>query len=211
MRRDVQPIRPDYAVELRGFLKGRDPSAPVFNMPHPCSVVRILRADLGAARKEWIVDARTDADRAGRERSSFLRYEYKAGRMLDFQAFRHTFITNLARGGVHPKDVQVLARHSTITLTMDRYTHTGRGAVAGALDALPKLSGPERGVMRATCTDDAKATQASGKGSVTYMCRKTVRHRVKWSATGRIVGQGMASTKDEKPSGCNSTSVQRHF
>ena len=39
-----------------------------------------------------------------------------------FHALRHTFITNLARSGVHPKTAQSLARHSTITLTMDRYS-----------------------------------------------------------------------------------------
>ena len=41
----------------------------------------------------------------------------------DFHSLRHTFITNLARAGVHPKLAQELARHSTITLTMEFYTH----------------------------------------------------------------------------------------
>jgi integrase len=40
----------------------------------------------------------------------------------DFHALRHTFITNLIRAGVAPKIVQTLTRHSTITLTLDRYT-----------------------------------------------------------------------------------------
>jgi len=45
------------------------------------------------------------------------------GRVVDFQALRHTFITNLARARF-TQDRQALARHSTITLTMDRDTHT---------------------------------------------------------------------------------------
>jgi hypothetical protein len=45
----------------------------------------------------------------------------------DLYALRHTFISNLAAGGVHPKTAQGLARHSTITLTMDG-TRTPTGA-----------------------------------------------------------------------------------
>ncbi|MFH5804676.1 hypothetical protein [Alienimonas sp. DA493] len=37
-------------------------------------------------------------------------YRDAAGRVLDFHALRHTFVTNLARSGVHPKHAQALAR-----------------------------------------------------------------------------------------------------
>ena len=79
-----------------------------------------------------------------------------AGRVADFHALRHTFITNLARSGVHPKIAQQLARHSTITLTMDRYSHTVIRDLAGGLDALPELSpGTSEGErLRATGTCD---------------------------------------------------------
>ena len=76
---------------------------------------------------------RSDLDRVG------IKYQDEAGRVADFQSLRHTFITNLARGGVHPKIAQQLARHSTITLTMDRYTHAVLGEIADGLDALPDL------------------------------------------------------------------------
>lgn len=46
------------------------------------------------------------------------------GEVFDFHALRHTFITNLANFGVHPKDAQILARDSDIKLTMDYYTRT---------------------------------------------------------------------------------------
>ena len=67
-------------------------------------------------------------------------YKDAGGRVADFHALRHTFITNLAQGGVHPKTAQALARHSTITLTMDRYTHSLQEDQTRALDVLPDLS-----------------------------------------------------------------------
>ncbi|MCD8296858.1 MAG: site-specific integrase [Prevotella sp.] len=37
---------------------------------------------------------------------------------------RHTFCTNMANSGVPPKQLQYIMGHSTITITMDHYTHT---------------------------------------------------------------------------------------
>ena len=66
------------------------------------------------------------------------------GQIVEFHALRHTFISNLAAGGVHPKTAQVLARHSTITLTMDRYSHSQSDAELAALDTLTDLPEPKR-------------------------------------------------------------------
>ena len=66
----------------------------------------------------------------------------------------HTSITSLARGGVHPKVAQDLARHSTITLTMDRYAHSVVEERRRALTALPDLSG---------VGDEALATGTNGR------------------------------------------------
>lgn len=60
-----------------------------------------------------------------------------AAGVIDFHALRHTFITNLARGGVHPKLAQDLARYSDINLTMSRYSHTELAERAKALASLP--------------------------------------------------------------------------
>jgi hypothetical protein len=91
---------------------------------------------------------RADLDAAG------IPYRDESGRVADFHSLRHAYITALAKGGVHPKLAQALARHSTITVTMDRYTHTLIGEQADALDALPDLStGPEREAARATGID----------------------------------------------------------
>lgn len=57
----------------------------------------------------------------------------------DLHALRHSYITSLANAGVAPKVVQLLARHSTIRLTMDRYTHVGSKAMLDAVATLPDL------------------------------------------------------------------------
>jgi hypothetical protein len=86
-------------------------------------------------------------------------YRDDAGRVVDFHAFRHTFISNLAAGGVHPKTAQRLARHSTISLTMDRYTHQYGGELSAALSVLPDLT-PAARTIRATGTADVRAVDA---------------------------------------------------
>ncbi len=50
-------------------------------------------------------------------------YVDEMGRVADFHALRHSYITVLAQAGVHPRVAQALARHSDIELTMKRYTH----------------------------------------------------------------------------------------
>jgi hypothetical protein len=76
----------------------------------------------------------------------------------DFHALRHTFITGLVSGRVNPKVAQTLARHGSIGLTMDRYTHLYAGNLASALDVLPDLSNSSRETARATGTDGNAAT-----------------------------------------------------
>jgi len=77
--------------------------------------------------------------RATREASDFLAYRDSESRFADFHANRHTFITNLARVNVHPKLAQALARHSTINLTMNTYTHVGLDQRAEAVALLPAI------------------------------------------------------------------------
>jgi hypothetical protein len=72
-------------------------------------------------------------------------------------SLRHRFGSELAIANVPPKVAQDLMRHSTITLTMDRYSHVGLNDSAGALDKLPPLPGcghsTEATAGRATGTD----------------------------------------------------------
>ncbi len=49
---------------------------------------------------------------------------------------RHSYLTQLARAGVHPKVMQELAGHANSAITMDIYTHTDMGAKFEAAEAL---------------------------------------------------------------------------
>ncbi|MEX0701310.1 MAG: tyrosine-type recombinase/integrase [Planctomycetales bacterium] len=118
-RLDVLPLRRDLADKLKAWLDAKPPrKANVWPGSWKGDAAEMLRLDLAAAE---------------------IPYEDDAGRVCDFHALRHTFISSLAASGVHPKIAQELARHSTISLTMDRYTHVGRSEAAAALKSLPAL------------------------------------------------------------------------
>ncbi len=134
-RTDVQPIAQDLAAELKAYVTGRKPRDRLWDVPHNSAAM--LHADMSAAG---------------------LAPKDKKGRVVDFHALRHTFITRLARAGIHPKVAQTLARHSTITLTMDTYTHSPTGDETSALAALPLLGGGAGGA------DGASGAAAAGKG-----------------------------------------------
>ena len=67
-------------------------------------------------------------------------YRDSAGRVFDFHGLRHAYISAVVAGGASVKTAQELARHSTPTLTIGRYSHARLHDLVGALDALPKLT-----------------------------------------------------------------------
>jgi len=160
-RKDVLPLRAELAADLWKHLATKLPQAPAFDMPKSDKTAKMLRKDLAAARRAWIQGAPTPAERAKREEAAFLAYRNESGLVADFHALRHTFITNLANSGVHPKIAQMLARHSTITLTMDRYTHGTWEQLHDALGRLPNLTDLQQQKMRATGTDGHQSTSDS--------------------------------------------------
>ena len=103
-------------LELKSFLANKMPTVKVFAMPN--QPAKMIKPDLKVAGIE---------------------YKTEQGQM-DFHGLRHCFITNLARAGVHPSDAQALARHSSITLTMNLYTHTKRESLRKIIDASPDLT-----------------------------------------------------------------------
>ncbi len=106
-------------------------AAPLWPGSWRDDAAEMLRLDLAAAGIDYI-----DAE----------------GLVYDFHALRHQFITDLAAAGVHPKDAQVLARHSTITLTMDHYTHVRPANLQAALDKLPPVApAPKAAKRRKAC------------------------------------------------------------
>jgi len=138
-RRDTVPLHPGLIARLRPWLETRPVAGPLW--PGKWAVhneaVDIIRRDLVAARAAWIDDADTAEERAQREQSDFLAYEDASGGKADFHALRHRFVTELVKAGVQPKDAKELARHSTITLTTDRYAHVTLTDTAAALAKLP--------------------------------------------------------------------------
>ena len=85
-------------------------------------------------------------------------YRDDSGRVADFHALRHSYVTALAISPAPVKVVQSLARHSTPTQTLGIYAHVGLFDQTIALDALPGQAGPdapktEAGRMAATGTD----------------------------------------------------------
>ena len=131
----------DLAELLGAWLNDKEPGKPAFNMPEKLS--KMIRADLEAAG---------------------IPYRDSAGRVADMHALRHTAGTFLKNKGVHPKAIQAFMRHSTITLTMDRYTHVGIRDQGAVLEALPKTDNNTKqpAQAKATGTYDLSPNHASG-------------------------------------------------
>ena len=136
-RDDVVPLRPDFARQLAVYVASRPVVGRLFGVPR--RTAEMLTADLRCARAVWIRETPTKAERRVRCASCFLAVRDGSGRVVDFHALRHTFITRLARSGVAPAVAKSLARHSTIVLTMDHYTHTLIEDERAALDRLPAI------------------------------------------------------------------------
>ncbi len=152
-RRDELPLRTELAAALQTHLAAKLPTALAFHLPPSYDTAAMLREDLALARQSWFKAAKTPDEREKLERSTFLADIDESGRVVDFHALRHSFITALARSGVHPKVAQQLARHSTITLTMDRYSHVEADEMSVAVANLPDLSAASRESQQATGTD----------------------------------------------------------
>ena len=113
-RRDVQPIRPDLAPTLKAWLKGKVAGARLFTIPRRSA--EMIRRDLAAAGVPY-----SDAQ----------------GRVADFHSLRESYVTRLVNSGANIAVVQALARHSTPTLTLNKYTDRRLLDMAGALKELP--------------------------------------------------------------------------
>lgn len=107
----IQPITPELAADLERFVATAEPGKPVLVVPD--RTAQMLKGDLGLAG---------------------IPYQDASKRVVDFHALRATYITHLIQNGANPKVVQVLARHSTITLTMDIYCQAEDKDLRGALN-----------------------------------------------------------------------------
>ena len=121
-RKDVQPLSGNVAADMKWFCAGKPRSKPLWPGNWPEVGSDVLRHNLA---------------RVG------IPYSDENGNVYDFHALRRQFITDMVASGVHPKDAQALARHSIITLTMDRYAHVRQADLRSALDKLPGPKGDE--------------------------------------------------------------------
>ena len=153
-----QYIQPDLATDLRSHIARKAPKTPIFSMPPDTKLAKMIRADLADARQRWIKEARNDPDEHGRRgESDFLADQNHDGEVFDFHSLRHTCGAWLALTGAHPKVIQTVMRHSSITLTMDTYGHLIRGQEADAVGRMhDMMDGPPQ-ALAATGTDDAAA------------------------------------------------------
>ena len=121
-RDDVQPISRNVAQQFRKWRQKLDAdlTAKVFGGFNKANGAKMLRKDLQAAE---------------------IPYRDDSGRVADFHAFRHTYISNVSQSGAAPKVSQTLARHSTISLTLDQYTHVALHSERNAVERLPSLKG----------------------------------------------------------------------
>jgi len=131
----ILPLRSDLAATLGPWLSKEPEGEPVWPGTWAKKAsAKMLRVDLAAAGID---------------------YEDASGRYADFHSLRHTFVSNLARAGVHPRTAQALARHSKIDLTMSVYTHTVICDLAAAVENLPPIRAeePDGVALAATGTD----------------------------------------------------------
>jgi len=123
---DVLPLRKNTAVELKSYLANKPLKAKAFSATDKTG--DMIRADLTEAKIPFTRD----------------------GKVLDFHALRHTFITDLR---MVPTSVrQSLARHRSSAMT-DRYTHTNLHDERAAIESLPETSIEKQRAVK-TGTDD---------------------------------------------------------
>ncbi|TWT65661.1 tyrosine-type recombinase/integrase [Crateriforma conspicua] len=113
------------------------PSRSVFfDLPDEYGMADLVRNDMAAARAMWLSrDGNTDED----AESDFLVPTNDADESFDFHSLRHTCGAWLALQNVHPKTIQTVMRHKTITLTMDTYGHLFPDSQPEAIERLSPL------------------------------------------------------------------------
>ena len=156
-----QFIRPELAADLRVHIRTKSPKASVFSMPDRTEVAGMIRADLAAARKMWLDEPKDDPEEImRRSESDFLTDTNHSGEVFDFHCLRHTCGAWLALANVHPKTIQSIMRHCTITLTMDTYGHVFPGQEADAVARFGDILDDVPELLLATGTDGAPCVEA---------------------------------------------------
>ena len=86
----------------------------------------------------------------------------------DFHALRHTYLSRLGRSGASPKAMQRLARHTTVELTLGKYTHVNLYDLKSAVEGLPPLPTAHRTMRRPMCCRRREPTQPTYRQLMSY-------------------------------------------
>ena len=143
-RRDTVPLHAGLIDQLRPWLKSFTAGEPLWPgtwAANHCAG-ELVKRDLVNARAAWVAAGKGKAGKNVRDAADDFKSCDRDGRHLDFHGLRHSFISALVRAGVMPAVAMKLARHSTITLTIDRYTHVSAQDAAAGIDRLPAPSMP---------------------------------------------------------------------
>jgi integrase len=195
-KEDTLPLTADMVVRLRVELAGKGDDDLALKMPSSCNAARMLRLDLSGelVKGDYI---RSNPYSAGIE------YQTAAG-VADFHSLRHTYITHLAQAGVSPAVAQKLARHSTVDLTMNCYSHIGQNDKRKAIEIVTKTAAA---IMQNKEAETLKATGTTDVNPVNYSTDFCARIVPKGGQFGGISGHSLAivagsatdSEKGEKP------------
>lgn len=109
----TQPIPRELETILRPWIESRPVGEPIWRIPDDTTY--------------WL---KYDMKEAGVPRRV-------GSQVRDFHSLRHSYVTELVRSNLHPKDVQTLARHTTMELTMKFYTHRFTGEIREQLERAP--------------------------------------------------------------------------
>jgi integrase len=143
-RKDVLPLRLSLIGKLKQWLAMKNPknNEILISVSKQAGGVdrrtaKMIRFDLNAARTFWIAESENPTEEEKRLASDFLSYQNAKGLFADFHSLRHTFITNLGKAKVPLNTAQILARHLTVELTVNIYTHIDQQEQIDAINALP--------------------------------------------------------------------------
>jgi integrase len=172
-RTAVQPLPPDVADLLRGYLRDKPSGRPVWPGAWHADgdAAEMLRIDLEAAGVPYVVEG------------------LDGPLYADFHALRHSYIAMLDRSGATLKEAMQLARHSDPKLTMAVYGRAQLHDLGEAVGRLPSLLGasPEdREAARATGTDPVCTPVCTGF----VQTRDTGRDGLRPSESGMQGGPG---------------------
>jgi integrase len=136
----VQPLPPDVASALRGYLAGHPEGQPVWPGRWYKKAAEMLRIDLEATGIPYVIEGANGPLYA------------------DFHALRHSFIKLLDESGATLKEAMQLARHTDPKLTMVVYGRAQLNDLGEAVRRLPALLSDDEGertALSATGTEGA--------------------------------------------------------